>query len=134
MGDTIRFHPWIARIYDYINLDFEHRQAPAHQEYLASELSGTVVEIGAGTGTMLPYLERKSADLTNYCAVEPDPGMRAQVADRLRASSLDGDVVAARAEQLPFADGSVDAVLASCVFCSIHDIDGALAEIARPGT
>ncbi|MBX0302060.1 class I SAM-dependent methyltransferase [Haloarcula salinisoli] len=131
MGNSARFHPWIARLYDYINVYFEHRQAPAHREYLAREVSGTVVEIGAGTGTMLPYLERESAGVAEYCAVEPDPGMREQLARRLRDVAFDGDVVAARAEQLPFADDSADAVLASCVFCSIHDIDGALAEIAR---
>jgi len=131
MGDSVRFHPWIARLYDYINVYFEHRQAPAHRAYLASGLSGTVVEIGAGTGTMLPYLEREGAGVETYYAVEPDPGMRAQVAERLGASSLDGDVVAARAEQLPFAADSADTVLASCVFCSIQDVDGALAESAR---
>lgn len=39
--------------------------------------------------------------------------------------------VLAPAERLPFPDGSVDAVLASCVFCSIPDVDGALSEVAR---
>lgn len=131
MGDTVRFHPWIARLYDYLNVYFEHRQAPRHREYLASGCAGTVVEIGAGTGAMLPYLDREAAALETYCAVEPDPGMHRRLARRLGEVSFDGDVVAARAERLPVADDSVDTVLASCVFCSIPDVDGALAEIAR---
>jgi len=130
MGDTVRFHPWIARLYDYINLYFEHRQAPRHREYLASGATGTVVEIGAGTGTMLPYLDRE-ATLDTYCAVEPDRGMREQLVRRLDAVAFEGSAVAARAERLPCADDSVDTVVASCVFCSIPDVDGALAEIGR---
>ena len=130
MADSIRFHPVIARCYDALNSYFEHRQAPPHREYLARELSGTVVEIGCGTGAMLPYLEAVE-DLTTYYGVEPDPGMRRRAIERLAAADLDGEIVAGRAERLPFADDSVDAVVASCVFCSIPDIDAALAEIAR---
>ena len=131
MGDTVRFHPWIARLYDYINVYFEHRQAPRHREYLASGAAGTVLEIGAGTGAMLPYLDREAAAMDRYCAVEPDPGMHEQLARRLGDVAFEGSVVAARAERLPLADDSVDTVVASCVFCSIPDVDGALAEIGR---
>ena len=130
MANSVRFHPWIARLYDYINVYFEHRQAPAHRAYLAEGLSGTVVEIGAGTGTMLPYLEREAGSLSYY-AIEPDRGMRQQVTERLASASFDGDIVTARAENLPLADGCADAVLVSNVFCSIPDVDRALDEIAR---
>jgi len=129
MTDTVRFHPWIARLYDYINYYFEHRQAPAHREYLADGLSGTVVEIGAGTGTMLPYLDGEA--VSTYYAVEPDRGMREQASARLTDASVVGDIVAGRAEALPLRDDSADAVLVSSVFCSIPDVGGALDEIAR---
>lgn len=130
MADSVRFHPWIARLYDYINVYFEHRQAPAHRAYLAEGLSGTVVEIGAGTGTMLPYLDREAGSLTYY-AIEPDRGMREQATERLASASFDGDIVAARAENLPLDEDCADAVLVSNAFCSIPDVDRALGEIAR---
>lgn len=130
MAEPTRFHPWIARLYDYINVYFEHRQAPPHRRYLARDLSGDVLEIGAGTGTMLPYLDA-SGTLTTYYGVEPDPGMRRQSTKRLAEATVDGEILAARAERLPFSDGSIDTVVASCVFCSIPDVDGALSEIAR---
>lgn len=130
MANSVRFHPWIARLYDYINVYFEHRQAPAHRAYLAEGLSGTVVEIGAGTGTMLPYLEREAGSLSYY-AIEPDRGMREQATARLASASFDGDIVAARAESLPLVDDCADAVVVSNVFCSIPDVDRALGEIAR---
>lgn len=130
MADSLHFHPWIARLYDYINVYFEHRQAPAHREYLADGLSGTVVEIGAGTGTMLPYLAQ-AADSLTYYAVEPDRGMREQAAERLTDVSFEGSIVAGRAEALPLTDDCADAVLVSNVFCSIADVDAALGEIGR---
>lgn len=130
MSGTIGFNPVIARLYDYINFYFEHRQAPPHREWLADGLSGVVLEIGPGTGTMIPYFEAES-ELATYYGVEPDTGMRRQTVQRLDQSSLHGAVVTGRAEQLPFPDGSVDAVVASCVFCSIPDLVAAIAEVAR---
>ena len=126
----IRFHPWTARLYDYINLYFEHRQAPPHREYLAHATGDTVLEIGVGTGTMLSYFEDASFSGTYY-GIEPDSGMRRQARERLAAASFDGEVLAARAEQLPVADGRIDTVVASCVFCSIPDITSSLSEVAR---
>lgn len=130
MAERIRFHPWIARLYDQINFYFEHRQARRHRQYLASESPGTVLEIGAGTGTMIPYFEGEKPP-TAYYGVEPDPGMRRQANAALREATFDGEVIEARAERLPFATGSVDTVVVSCVFCSIPDIGPALSEISR---
>jgi len=130
MTETTRFHPWIARLYDYINLYFEHSQAPPHREYLARDLSGVVVEIGSGTGTMLPYFEAAGFS-GRYYGVEPDPEMRRQSTARLRETTFPGAILGGRAERLPLADDTVDTVVASCVFCSIPDIRGALSEIAR---
>lgn len=126
----IQFHPWIARLYDYINCYFEHRQAPPHREYLARGCTGTVLEIGIGTGTMLPYLDASEPPACYY-GVEPDPGMRRQAHERLAAVSFDGEIVAGVAEHLPIRTDSVDTVLVSCVFCSIPDVARALGEITR---
>lgn len=131
MAENIHFHPWIARLYDYLNLYFEHRQAPPHRQYLARGISGRVVELGPGTGAMIPYLDASADDSIAYVGVEPDPGMRRQSAERLATATFEGEMIAARAERLPFADDSVDVVLTSCVFCSIPDIDTSLSEIAR---
>lgn len=64
-------------------------------------------------------------------AAEPDPGMRSRAQQAARAASAPIEVVAARAEQLPFADARFDTVLASCVLCTVADPDAALAEMAR---
>ena len=96
---------------------------------LVAELSGQVVEIGAGTGANVPhYRAAHRVDL-----VEPLGSMRAQL--ERRVASRDGGIpmtaVDGRAEDLPFDDGSVDAVVSTLVLCSVADVERALAEVRR---
>jgi SAM-dependent methyltransferase len=83
----------------------------------------TVVEVGAGTGKLTRQLVVR---VGRVVAVEPDEAMRAVLARVVPAA----EAVAGRAESLPLADGSVDAVMAAEAF---HWFDGpaALAEFAR---
>ncbi len=82
-----------------------------------------VADIGAGTGKLTAMLVRLGADVT---AVEPDPQMLAE----LQRTLPEVHSVPGRAEKLPLADASVDAVLAGQ---AMHwfDLDRALPEIAR---
>ncbi|MDP9491110.1 MAG: class I SAM-dependent methyltransferase [Actinomycetota bacterium] len=85
--------------------------------------AATVLELGAGTGKLTRLLVAK---FENVIAVEPDEGMR-----RLLVALCPGArVLAGSAEEIPFEDGSVDAVFAAEAF---HWFDGfrGLAEIAR---
>lgn len=125
---STRFHPWIAAVYDQLNVYFEHAQAPPHREYLAANLSGRVLEIGPGTGSMFPYYDAAGAV---YHGVEPDPAMRRQAKTALESLDIDVTLTAGRAEALPYADASFDYVISSCVFCSIPDMETALDEIGR---
>ncbi len=63
-----------------------------------------VADVGAGTGKLSAALVARGIDVI---AVEPDPAMRAVLHDRLP----DVAVRAGVGEELPLADGSVDAVL-----------------------
>ena len=94
---------------------------------LLSGLTGTLVEIGSGTGPNLRYLP---LDL-RVVAVEPNPFMYKHFFRE--AEARDGHVTLIRGdtETLPFSDGSVDAVLSSLVLCSVAGLDLALEEILR---
>lgn len=71
--------------------------------------SGTVaLDLGAGTGKFLPRLLAVGADVI---AIEPSDAMRSQ----LRGLFPDLDAREGRAEAIPLADGSVDAVI--CAQC-----------------
>lgn len=122
-------HPRFAALYDLLpqGVLFE-----PHREYLARELSGRVLEIGAGNGAMFPFVaDAADASDLEYHAIEPDPHMRRRAAETAQETGLAVDLRDARAESLPYPDDVFDAVLSGMVFCTVQDPDAALAEIAR---
>ena len=126
-------HPVFARLYDPVMKPVERTVLAEHRRYLADEISGTVLDLGAGTGAMFPYFDEATADggdVTLF-AMEPDSHMRRQAVERARDLELDIEIESAGAEALPFADDSFDVVIASLVFCTVPDFDAALSEVAR---
>ncbi|MDQ2051277.1 class I SAM-dependent methyltransferase [Natronolimnohabitans sp. A-GB9] len=121
-------HPLFATLYELSPQGF--LLAP-HREYLADDLSGRVLDLGCGTGDMFPFVADAAGDDLEYHAVEPDPHMRTRAAERAREVGLPVDLRGDRAEALPYPDDSFDVVLSGMVFCTIHDPDAALAEVAR---
>jgi ubiquinone/menaquinone biosynthesis C-methylase UbiE len=98
------------------------------RQALLAGAHGRVIELGAGTGLNLRHYPD---GLDELILVEPDPMMRERLARRVRRSGWPTQVVDAVAERLPFADGSVDTVVATLVLCTVDDPERALAEIAR---
>jgi len=94
---------------------------------LFAGLSGTVVEIGSGTGPNLPYLPR---DL-RIVAVEPNPFMHPHLLRAAHRLGRSVHLVRGDTEALPFPDASVESVLSTLVLCSVRGLDRALGEIHR---
>jgi SAM-dependent methyltransferase len=96
---------------------------PEVVEVPALPSAATVLELGAGTGKLTRLLVSTFAGVL---AVEP-----AEEMSRLLESSCpEAEVLAGRAEEIPLADASVDAVFAAETF-HLYDGERALAEIAR---
>ncbi len=101
---------------------------------LVDGLSGTVVEVGAGSGAMF---EHYPPEVTRVVAVEPDRHLREHSrhrADRLAEASRSGtsiEVVDGVAEALPVGDGEAEAVVFGLVLCTVSDVPAALAEARR---
>ncbi|MEU4439134.1 class I SAM-dependent methyltransferase [Micromonospora chalcea] len=87
-----------------------------------------VVDLGAGTGILTRGLLALTADGTvaQVVPVEPDPGMRAQLA----AATPGTTALAGSAEAVPLPDGAVDAVLVGQAY-HWFDRERAHAEAAR---
>jgi SAM-dependent methyltransferase len=98
-----------------------------YQAAVLGRLSGTVLEIGAGTGANFGYF---GAGVT-WLGLEPDPRLRRRLARVAAAHGHRNPVLASPAEAIPLPDGSVDAVAATLVLCSVADQRAALAEIRR---
>lgn len=125
-------HRLFAALYDPVMRAAEAKLFPPHREYLARDLSGDVLDLGAGTGAMFPYyVDAVESGRATVTAVEPDPHMRKRAVDRAEDLDLAVTVDAAGAEALPYADDSFDVVVAAMVFCTIPDTDAALDEVAR---
>lgn len=99
----------------------------ARQAAVLGSLTGTVLEIGAGTGANFGYFR---PDI-RWLGLEPDPGRRRKLAAVAAAHGQHAPVIAAAAERIPLADASVDAVAATLVLCSVDDQDQVLAEVRR---
>jgi SAM-dependent methyltransferase len=101
------------------------RAAPAHGENL--------LDVATGTGNVALIAARAGAEVTG---LDLTPRLLVVAADRAREAGLDVNWVEGDAEELPFDDGSFDAVT-SCfgvIFAPRHERAAAeLARVARPG-
>jgi ubiquinone/menaquinone biosynthesis C-methylase UbiE len=95
---------------------------------VAAGLSGTVVEIGFGSGlNMAAY----PVDVSLVYAVEPAEVARKLAADRVAASSIRVEHVGLHGESIPLDDNSCDGALCTFTLCTIPDVERALAEVRR---
>ncbi len=121
-------HRWFAAQYDRISGATEKKLGPKVRPKLLADLSGRVLEVGAGTGNSFAHYPGDAS----VTATEPDPFMfkRAQArVDDLRLTNI--ELRQAPAEALPFEDASFDHVVSTLVLCTVRDQARALAEIKR---
>jgi ubiquinone/menaquinone biosynthesis C-methylase UbiE len=116
-----------ATTYDLCQWPAEQLGFRALRRRAVADLSGRVLELGAGTGLNFPFYQAA----TEVVAVEPDPDMRARAVGRARVAHVPIRLVDAPAEQLPFADHSFDAAAITLVLCSVSDVTQSLAELRR---
>jgi len=90
---------------------------------------GVVVDLGTGTGRILPELSRRAERII---AVDASPEMLEEARKRVAASGIDGiDFRLGDLAHLPFQDGEVDAVVANMVLHHAPEPAQAVAEIHR---
>lgn len=132
-GEAIDGHLIFAAAYDWVGRWTGRRLFPEHREYLARDLQGDILDLDAGTGGMFPYFaaaKQRDPSLLVH-GIDPGPYMLRRAVRTANEEELDVDLRGARAESLPYADGSFDTVIASLVYCTIDDPERALREVHR---
>lgn len=117
-----------ARVWVVVSPVLERVGLAGSRRRLVEGLSGTVVEVGAGSGVTF---EHYPPEVTRVVAVEPDPHLRAHAHSYARRAPVPVEVVDTVAEALPLADGEADAVVFGLVLCTVPDVPAALAEARR---
>lgn len=121
-------NPRFARMYLKIADAADRRGGAEHRRRLLDGLSGRVLEVGAGQGRNFPHYP---ASVREVVAVEPEETLRSHAEQAAVAASVPVTVTTGQAGRLPAESGEFDAVVLSLVLCSVDDVPGALAEIAR---
>jgi ubiquinone/menaquinone biosynthesis C-methylase UbiE len=98
------------------------------REKVTAGLSGTVVEIGFGSGLNLPAYP---PEVHLVYAVEPALTARRLAEERIAATHVRVEHIALRGESIPLDDDSCDGALSTFTLCTIPDVEAALAEVHR---
>jgi ubiquinone/menaquinone biosynthesis C-methylase UbiE len=93
-----------------------------------ADATGSVLEIGAGTGLNAALFP---ADAERVTLSEPDPAMRHRLGRRVASLGHRYEILDAPADHLPVDSGTVDTVVSTLVLCTVADLAATLGEIRR---
>jgi ubiquinone/menaquinone biosynthesis C-methylase UbiE len=126
-------HPLFARMYARMSARAEAGGPAEHRRELLRDLTGRVIEVGAGNGLNFAHYPPAVHEVV---AVEPEAHLRMLAVEAVHDANVPVQVIDGVAEQLPAEDQSFDAAVASLVLCTVKDQDAALEElyrVIRPG-
>lgn len=129
---AVKEHRIFAAWYDRMLAPMERDVFGPRRAQLLSELTGDVLDVGAGTGVNLEYFHAAA----KVVAAEPDAAMRRKLEAKVGTAEVPVEVSDAAADALPFPSDGFDAVVFTLVLCTVPDVDRALTEarrVLRPG-
>jgi ubiquinone/menaquinone biosynthesis C-methylase UbiE len=98
------------------------------RQRLLSGVSGRILEVGFGTGLNLAHYPASVGELD---VLDPEAGMHAKAARRVRDSPIQVRTHRLAAETLPFEDGTFESVVCTFTLCTVADPEAAAAEMRR---
>ncbi len=127
--DKSRIYSRIARIYDLLDMPFEHGRYRPLRRLLFAGLSGRILDAGVGTGRNAPCYPENAA----MVGIDITPAMLRVASARTRRIGARVELAAMDVCRTAFADDSFDAVVATFLFCVLEDDRQlpALKELAR---
>ncbi|MGH2682579.1 MAG: class I SAM-dependent methyltransferase [Actinomycetota bacterium] len=119
-------HPIFARAWDVL-MRVAPRQEKRNRGELVGPASGTVLEVGSGTGVNFRHYQ----DARVVVALEPEPTMARRARRRSAEAAVPVQVLRGVAEALPFGDAVFDTIVVCNVLCSVSDPVRAAGELRR---
>ncbi|MCK6574838.1 class I SAM-dependent methyltransferase [Myxococcota bacterium] len=122
---------FVAALYDRFMAESEVACLADWRRALLADLTGDVLEIGAGTGANLPHYPDGLRSLT---LTEPDPHMQRRLVLAVSQGverPFTVEISDAAATALPVPDASRDAVVCTLVLCTVPDPQAVLREVVR---
>ena len=104
------------------------RELRRWREQVTAGLSGTVVEVGFGSGLNMPAYP---GEVTMVYAVEPAATARRLAGRRIADAGIPVEHVSLHGESIPLDDATCDGALSTFTLCTIPEVERALAEIRR---
>lgn len=122
-----------AAMYDRSMAGAEKAVLRGRREGLLRDVTGSVLELGGGTGANLAFY---GPNVTNLVITEPEEPMARRLEQKLERYSLPATVLRVPAEDLAFEANSFDFVVSTLVLCTVDNPAKALAEthrVLKPG-
>ncbi len=119
---------FFAMTYDRQMAKVEEAGLRSHRQSLLAQATGRVLEIGAGTGSNLPFYGPAVESLT---LTEPEIPMLHRLERKVREKAPTAAVLRAPAEDLPFEDHIFDTAVSTLVLCGTDDQPRSLRELRR---
>ena len=113
----------------FINCACGSKPIMRQREKVVPQASGTVLEIGIGTGLNLPYYDARRVE--RLIGLDPSQESWELAAERAAHLEFDVEFIGLPGEQIPLEDESVDTVLVTFALCTIPDPIAALHGMAR---
>jgi ubiquinone/menaquinone biosynthesis C-methylase UbiE len=117
----------MASTYDLYDAPMELMGTKKRRRALVGNASGTVLEVGVGTGKNLRYYTAG----TEVAGIDVSSQMLQRAERRLAALRMKANLVEADVQDLPFDDDTFDTAVGTCVFCSVVDPVQGLRELGR---
>lgn len=118
-----RWFAWLMRKGEKVNRKLYHR----YRTSLLQGLTGTVVEIGPGTGINFNYMPAS----IDWVGIEPNRAFHELLLQQASKHGIKARLLEGDATQIPLPDNYADEVISTLVLCSVPDQAKALHEIRR---
>jgi SAM-dependent methyltransferase len=96
---------------------------------LIPQASGTVLEVGAGSGANFPYYD--AGRIRRLYALEPNPGMVRLASAKLAGAPIHVQFIGLPGDTLTLQDASVDTVVTTFTLCTVAGVEQTIRELRR---